>query len=147
MKFDTKSKQLPMLFIGSSVAYLKADLKSWSIGTIHARSHNGHSYQILTETGLIISRNHVHLRPTRVQPVDKPAKPCIPNVKANKPIVIPGGNPTPSNAVKASKPCSTKNTAKINDVPLEPGQVERFISLHVIETNYVCMHVIIIVLN
>ena len=31
-KFDTKSKQLPVLFIGSYVSYLNIDLKSWSIG-------------------------------------------------------------------------------------------------------------------
>ena len=35
-KFDTKSKQLPVLFIGSNVKYLNTDLKSWSISTIHA---------------------------------------------------------------------------------------------------------------
>ena len=68
-QFDTKSKHLPVLFIGSNVSYLNEDLKSWSIGTIHARSDDGCSYQILTENGLIISKNHVHLRPTRVEPV------------------------------------------------------------------------------
>ena len=36
MTFDTKSKQLPVLFIGSSASYLNPDMKSWSIGTIHA---------------------------------------------------------------------------------------------------------------
>ena len=51
VKFDTKSKQLPVLFIGSSVSYLNADLKSWSIGTIHARSHDDRSYQVLTKNG------------------------------------------------------------------------------------------------
>ena len=116
-QFGTKSKQLPVLFIGSNVAYLNADLKNWSIGTIHARSHDGRSYQILTENGLIISRNHVHLRPTRVKPVDRLAKPCIPNVKANKLIIVPSGVPTPSNAVKAPKPYSIKVAAKTNDVP------------------------------
>ena len=69
IKFDAKSKQLPVLFIGRNVSDLNADLKSWSIGTIHARSHNGHLYQILTEIGLIICRNCMHLRPTRVDPV------------------------------------------------------------------------------
>ena len=63
-KFDTKSKQLPVLFIGSYVSYLNADLKSWSIGTIHARSHDNWSYQVLTENGNLISRNYVHLRPS-----------------------------------------------------------------------------------
>ena len=117
MKFDTRSKQLPMLFIGSSVSYLNTYLKSWSIGTIHARSHDDQSYQVLTENGVLISRNHVHLRPTSVQPVDRSAKPCYSNTKADKPIGLPSGKPAPDKVVTASKPCSTKNTAKTNDVP------------------------------
>ena len=87
-KSDTKSKQLPVLFIGSYVSYLNADLKSWSIGTIHTRSHDDQSYQILTENGSIISRNHVHLRPTSDQLVDKSAKSCYVNVKADKLISL-----------------------------------------------------------
>ena len=117
IRFDPKNKQLPVLFIGSNVSYINTDLRSWSIGTIHARSHDDRSYQILTENGLIISRNPVHLRPTGVKPVDRLAKPCIPNVKSKRPIVVPSEDPALHNAVKASKPCSTKNTAKTNDVP------------------------------
>ena len=120
IKFDVKSKQLLVLFIGSNVAYLNTDLKSWSIGTIHARSHDGRSYQILTENGLIISRNRMHLRPTRVEPVpvDRLANQCISNVKAHKSIITPSRDPTPSstNATK-DKPKSIKNTVKTNDVP------------------------------
>ena len=69
--FDAKTKQLPVLFVGSYVSYLNSDMRSWSIGTIHARSHDDRSYEILTENGNLISRNHVHLRPTNVQPIDK----------------------------------------------------------------------------
>ena len=119
-KFDTKSKQLPVLFIGSYVSYLNADLKSWSIGTIHARSHDDQSYQILTENGILISRNHVHLRPTSVQPVDKLARSCYVNVKADKLISLtPSGEPAPDHdkVNLASKPYSSKNAAKTNDVP------------------------------
>ena len=124
MKFETKSKQLPELFIGSNVAYLNADLKSWSIGKVHARSHDSQSYQILTENGLLVSRNHVHLRPTSVKPIDKLVKPCIPNVKADKPIITPSGEPTPTNATKVHK-VSTQNTAKFNDdlYRTRPGRV------------------------
>ena len=149
MKFDAKSKQLPELFKGSNVAYLNTDLKSCSIGTIHARRHDGHSYQILTETGLIISRNHMHLRPTGVKPVDRSSTPCISNVKANKPIIAPSGEhkePTPSNATKG-KPSSIKTAAKTNDVPHRTRSGREVCNLHAIENNYVCMHLTIIVLN
>ena len=119
-KFDTKSKQLPVLFIGSYVSYLNADLKSWSIGTIPARSHDNWSYQVLTENGNLIARNHVHLRPTSVQPVDKSAKSCCVNVKANKPVSLsPSWEPAPNHdkVNLARKPCPTKNATKTNDVP------------------------------
>ena len=119
-KFGIKSKQLPVLFIGSYVSYLNADLKSWSIGTMYTRSHDDQLYQILTENGNLISRNGVHLRPTSVQPVDKSAKSCYVNVKADKLISLtPSGEPAPNHdkVNLASKPCSTKNAAKTNDVP------------------------------
>ena len=94
MKFDTKSKQLQELFIGSNVAYLSTDLKSWSIGKVHARCHDDCTHQSLTENGILISRNNVHLRPTRLEavPIDKFVKPCISNVKTNKPIITIAGN-------------------------------------------------------
>ena len=57
--FDAKTKQLPVLFVGSHVSYLNSDLRGWSIGTIHARSHDDRSYEILTENGNLVSRNHV----------------------------------------------------------------------------------------
>ena len=103
-RFDTKSKQLPVLFIGSYVSYLNAHLKSWSIVTIHARSNDDWSYQVLTENGNLISRNHVHLRPTSVQPVDKLAKPCYVNTKADKPIGLsPSGEAVPNHDSHSSK--------------------------------------------
>ena len=60
-------------------------MKSWSIGIIHARSHDDRSYEILTENGNLISRNHVHLRPTNVQPIDKTTVPH----KVNAKVVLP----------------------------------------------------------
>ena len=59
--FNVKSKELPVLFVGSYASYLNSDMKSWSIGTVHARSHDDRSYEILTENGNLISRNCVHL--------------------------------------------------------------------------------------
>ena len=118
-KSDTKSKQLPVLCIGSYVSYLNTDLKSWSIGTIHARSHNDWSCQVLMETGNLISRNHVHLRPTSVQPIDRLTRQCNVNTMADKPFRMPSGEPAPNHdkVVSARNSCSTKNAAKTNDVP------------------------------
>ena len=65
------------------MSYLNSDMKSWSIGTVHARSHDDRSYEILTENGNLISRNHVHLRPTNVQPVDKTTKPGKVNARVD----------------------------------------------------------------
>ena len=79
--FDAKTKQLPVLFVGSYVSYLNSDMRSWSIGTIHARSHDDRSYEILIENGNLISRNCVHLRPTNVQPIDKMTMPYKVNAK------------------------------------------------------------------
>ena len=59
--FDVKSKCLPILFVGSYVSYLNSDMRSWSIGTVHARSHDDRSYKILTESGNLVSRNCIHL--------------------------------------------------------------------------------------
>ena len=120
--FDAKTKQLPVLFVGSYVSYLNSDMRSWSIGTVHARSHNDRSYEILTENGNLVSRNCVHLRPTNVQPIDKMTMPH--KVKAK--VVLPpkaSGVPTSHDhgkviKAKANEP-SIKITAKTNDVPYE----------------------------
>ena len=110
--FNAKTKQLPGLFVGSYV--------SWSIETVHAIRHNDRSYEILTENGNLISRNHVHLRPTNVQPVDKMTVPYKVNAKV---ILSPkaSGVPTSHNQdkvikAKANEP-SIEKTAKTNDVP------------------------------
>ena len=117
--FDAKTKQLPVLFVGGYVSYLNSDMKSCSIGTIHARSHD-RSYEILTENGNLISRNHVHLRPSNVQPIDKMTMPYKVNAKV---ILSPkaSGVPTSHNhdkviKAKANEP-SIEMTAKTNDVP------------------------------
>ena len=83
--FDAKTKQLPVLFVGSYVSFLNSDMKSWSIETIYARSHDDRFYEILAENGNLISRNHVHLRPTNVQHVDKMTMPH----KVNAKVVLP----------------------------------------------------------
>ena len=118
--YDTKTKQLPVLFVGSYVSYLNSDMRSWSIGTIHARSHDDSSYEILTENGNLISRNHVHLRPANVQPIDKMTMPY----KVNAKVILPpkaSGVPTSHNhdkviKAKENEP-SIEKTAKTNDVP------------------------------
>ena len=118
--FDAKTKQLPVLFVGGYVSYLNSDMKSWSIGTIHARSHDDRSYEILTENGNLISRNHVNLRPTSVQPIDKMTMPH----KVNAKVILPpkaSGVYTSHNHDKVIKTeaikLSTERTAKTNDVP------------------------------
>ena len=118
--FDAKTKQLPVLFVGSYVSYLNSDMRSWSIGTVHARSHDDRSYEILTENGNLISRNRVHLRPTNVQPVDKMTMPHKVNVKVVMSLKA-SGVPTSHNhdkviKAKANEP-SIEKTAKTNDVP------------------------------
>ena len=102
------------------MSYLNSDMRSWSIGTIHARSHDDRSYEILTENGNLISRNHVHLRPTNVQPIDKMTMPQKVNAKV---ILSPkaSGVPTSHNhdkviRAKTNEP-SIEKTAKTNDAP------------------------------
>ena len=66
-KFDARHRhELKPLVIGSTVSFLNSDLKIWSMGIIHGRSSDNRSYEILTENGLIISRNRVHLHETNV---------------------------------------------------------------------------------
>ena len=66
-KFDARYQhELKPLVIGSIVSFLNSDLKMWSMGRIHGRSSENRSYEILTESGLIISRNRVHLCETNV---------------------------------------------------------------------------------
>ena len=118
--FDAKTKELPVLFVGSYVSYLNSDMRSWSIGTVHVRSHDDRSYEILTENGNLISRNCVYSRPTNVQPVDKMTMPY----KVNAKVILPpkgSGVPTSHNhdkviRAKANEP-SIEKTAKTNDVP------------------------------
>ena len=66
-KFDARHQcELKPLVIGSTVSFLNLDLKMWSIGRIHGKSSDNRSYEILTENGLIISRNRVHVCETGV---------------------------------------------------------------------------------
>ena len=66
-KFDARHQhELKPLVIGSIVSFLNSDLKTWSVGIIHERASDNWSYEILTENGLIISRNRVHLHETNV---------------------------------------------------------------------------------
>ena len=48
------------------MSYLTADLKTWNVGKIHGRSSDNRSYEILTESGLIVSQNRIHIRETNV---------------------------------------------------------------------------------
>ena len=66
-KFDARHQcELKPLVIGSTVSFLNSDLNMWSMGIIHGRSSDNRSYEILTENGLIISRNRLHLHETNV---------------------------------------------------------------------------------
>ena len=66
-KFDTRHQcELKPLIIGSTVPFLNSNFKMWSKGLIHGRSVDNRSYEILTENGLIVSRNRVHLCKTNV---------------------------------------------------------------------------------
>ena len=57
-KFDARHQcELKPLVIGSTVSFLNSYLKKWSMGIIHGRSSDNRSYEILTENGLVISRN------------------------------------------------------------------------------------------
>ena len=60
-RFDARHQcKLKPLVIGSAISFLNSDLKMWSMGRIHGRSSDNRSYEILTENGLIISRNRFH---------------------------------------------------------------------------------------
>ena len=63
-KFDASHQCELKPLIGSTVSFLNSDLKTWSMGKIHGRSDR--SYEILTENGLVISRNRIHLCETNV---------------------------------------------------------------------------------
>ena len=66
-KFDARHQcELKLLVIGSTVSFLNSDLKTRSMGLIYGRSSDNRSYEILTENGLVISRNRVHLHETDV---------------------------------------------------------------------------------
>ena len=66
-KFDARhQRELKPLVIGSTISFLNSDLKMWSMVLIHGRSADNRSYEILTEHGLVISRNRVHLHETNV---------------------------------------------------------------------------------
>ena len=66
-KFEARHQcELKPLIIGSTVSFLNSDLKMWNVGLIHGRSTDNGSYEILTENGLIVSRNRVHLCETNV---------------------------------------------------------------------------------
>ena len=101
------------------MSYLNSDMRSWSIGTVHARSHDDRSYEILTENGNLVSRNCVHLRPTYMQPMDKSDKLTMPNkVNARVDLSAKASGVTTSHDhdKKANKP-SAERTAKTNHVP------------------------------
>ena len=102
------------LVIGSTVSFLNSDLKTWSIGRIHVRSSNNRSYEILTENGLIISRNRVHLCktnvafrecvPTSISIADHVGNACkAESVKAKSSPVPNNGTPSTIPHVKTTK--------------------------------------------
>ena len=67
-KFDMKhSRELKPLLVGSTVFYLKSNLKTWNVGVVVGSSPDNRSYHIKAENGQIISHNRVHLRETNVE--------------------------------------------------------------------------------
>ena len=100
---------------GSTVSFLNSDLKMWNMGIIHGRSSNNRRYEILTENGLIISRNRVHLCetnvvlrecvPSKISIVDpiNDARKNAESVMAPKSPSVPNKSPTTDPHVKATK--------------------------------------------
>ena len=67
-KFDNKhSRTLKPFTLDTTVSFLNADLKTWSIDTVIPRSPDNRSYYIKTESGQVISCNRVHLHKTNVE--------------------------------------------------------------------------------
>ena len=67
-RFDNKhSRTLKPFTLNTTVSYLNADLKTWSVGSVVSRSPDNRSYHIKTESGQVISHNKVHLRETNVE--------------------------------------------------------------------------------
>ena len=122
-KFDARYQcKLKPLVIGSTVSFLNSDLKTWSVGLIHGRSSDNKSYEILTENGLIISGNRVHLCETNFV-----FRECVPgsisiadhisNAHKNAEFVMaPRSSPVPSEP-PTTDPCvkATKSLIGFND--------------------------------
>ena len=67
-KFDTKhSRELKPLLVGSTVSYIKSDLKTWNVGVVISHSPDNRSYHIKTENDQVISCNRIHLHKTNVK--------------------------------------------------------------------------------
>ena len=67
-KFDNKhSRTLKSFTLDTTVSYLNADLKMWSVDSVVSRSPDNMSYHIKTENVQIISCNRVHLCETDVE--------------------------------------------------------------------------------
>ena len=67
-KFNNKhSRTLKSFTLDTTVSYLNADLKTWSVGSVVSRSPDNRSYYIKIENGQIIFHNRVHLCETNVE--------------------------------------------------------------------------------
>ena len=113
-KFDARHQhELKPLVIGYRISFSNSDLKMWSVGIIHGRFSDNRSSEILTENGLIVSRNRVYLCETNVV-----FRECVPtsiadhigdawkNAKsfmAPKSPPVPNKPPTTDPHVKATK--------------------------------------------
>ena len=86
----------------------------WSMGRIHGRSSDNRSYEILTENGLIISRNRAYVCETGVvfreyvpisisiaDPINDACK--AESGKASKSLLVPNNPPTTAPCVNATK--------------------------------------------
>ena len=67
-KFDNKhSRTLKPFTLNTTISFLNADFKTWSIGTDVSRSPDNRSYHIKTRSHQVISHNRVHLHQTNVE--------------------------------------------------------------------------------
>ena len=116
-KFDNKHSRTSKPFtLDTTISYLNADLKTWSVGSVVSRSPDNRSYHIKTEDGQIISHNRVHFHETNVEFV--PQVQNIPKVTlSGKEKIV--SQPVP-NTNKPTRP-KTANTSKHSTVSSDSG--------------------------
>ena len=118
-KFDNKhSRILNSFTLNTTVSYLNADLKTWSVGSIVSRSPDDRSYHIKTENGQSISCNRVHLHENNVEFVPQVQNiPKVPLLGEEKIVSQPVPNtnqPTRPKTANASKHSTVSSDSGCN---------------------------------